>query len=282
MDKLRILTNNVWSCGSNRPWWRERGLDCSSKARAPKFAPLYKETMPDLIGWQESDKDFCEIVPPAMKELGMNFELIPAGCTSILYNKDKLELRESRFCIYPDTMEGFDGVYNEVNTKSYGIGVFKIIESGKHLVFGTTHLWWKSGDPSTSYYCPQADEGREFQINCMLDELEILRKKYNCPAIAVGDLNAEYDSLAVNAVFARGYRHAHDIAKDFADEREGHHFCTPSGYNMYESPKPFKKGIDHIFVKGEPEGSVKRFERYTPEYYMPLSDHFPAFIDLEF
>ena len=29
------------------------------------------------------------------------------------------------------------------------------------------------------------------------------------------------------------------------------------------------------------EGSVKRFERYSPDYYFPISDHSPAFIDLE-
>lgn len=30
------------------------------------------------------------------------------------------------------------------------------------------------------------------------------------------------------------------------------------------------------------EGSVKRFERYSPDYYFPVSDHSPAYIDAEF
>ena len=282
MDKLRIMTNNVWSCGKNQPWWEERGLDCSSAARAPLFPKVYKDTMPDLIGWQEGDAHFRKLVLPGMIELGMNFEIIPAGCTSILYNQDKLELRESHFYIYPDTMEGFESVYNNGNSKSYCIGVFKLKESGKHIIFGSTHLWWKSGNPESKHYCPQADEAREYQMNCMLDTLEALREKYNCPAIAVGDLNALYDSLAVKAAFARGYRHAHDIAVEYADEREGYHYCFPDGYKLYENPKPFEKGIDHILVKGDPDGFVRRFERFTPDYYMPLSDHFPAWIDVEF
>ena len=282
MDKLRIMSNNVWSCGSNPPWWAERGLDGSSKARAPKFAQVYLDTLPDLIGWQESDAYFRELVLPEMTKLGMNFELLSGGCTSILYNKDKLELRESAFFVYPDTMEGFDGVYNAGNGKSYCIGVFKVKESGKHIIFGSTHLWWKSANPNSKFYCPQAHEGREYQMNCMLDALETLRNKYNCPAIAVGDLNAVYDSLAVKAALDRGYNHAHNIAVDFADERDGVHYCFPDGYKPYDNPKPFVQSIDHIFVKGEPEGFVRRFERFTPEYYMPLSDHFPVYIDVEY
>ena len=43
---------------------------------------------------------------------------------------------------------------------------------------------------------------------------------------------------------------------------------------------PFKEAIDHILVKFAPEGFVRRFERYTPDYYLPLSDHSPAFADV--
>ena len=238
--------------------------------------------MPDLIGWQEGDAFFRELVIPEMTKLGMNYNIIPAGCTSILYNKATLELRESHFVIYPDEVPGYEGIFNNVNTKSYCIGVFKVKATGKHIIFGTTHLWWKSGNPDKGSYYPYSNEAREYQINLMLDQLEALREKYDCPAIAVGDLNDVYDSLAVNAAFARGYRHAHDIATEYTDERDGYHYCFPNGYELYENPKTYKEAIDHILVKGEPEGFVKRFERFTPDYYMPLSDHFPAFIDVEY
>ena len=283
MDKLRILSNNVWSSRKNHTWWKEQGLDCSSAARAPKFARVYKELLPDLIGWQEGDEFFRELTPPAMKEAGLtNYEIVTAGCTSIIYNKDKLELRESLFFVYPDTMEGYEGTYNEANSKSYGIGVFKVKESGKHIIFGSTHLWWMSGNPESKYYCHKSDEAREYQVNCMLDAIEALQNKYNCLAIAVGDFNATCDSLAVKSAFARGYRHAHNIATDYADETEGCHFCYPWGYKSEAYTGPFEKSIDHILVKGEPEGFLKRFDRYSPDYYMPLSDHFPVYIDVEY
>ena len=50
MDKLRILTNNVWCCWDNQPWWEERGLNCDSAYRAPGIARVYEELLPDLIG----------------------------------------------------------------------------------------------------------------------------------------------------------------------------------------------------------------------------------------
>ena len=31
----------------------------------------------------------------------------------------------------------------------------------------------------------------------------------------------------------------------------------------------------------EEKGSVKHFERYSPEYYLPISDHSPAYMDIE-
>ena len=149
------------------------------------------------------------------------------------------------------------------------------------IVFATTHLWWMSGDEDHPSFRPHSNEAREYQMNLMLDRVEEFRLKYDCPAVISGDLNDCYDSLAVKAALSRGYRHAHDIAVEYADERNGWHYCFPDGYVEYE-PTPFKEGIDHILVGGEPEGFVKRFERYTPDYYVSLSDHYPVFADVEF
>jgi hypothetical protein len=34
-------------------------------------------------------------------------------------------------------------------------------------------------------------------------------------------------------------------------------------------------------VIGAEDGFVRRFERFSPDYYFPLSDHSPAFADVE-
>ena len=281
MAKLRIMSTNVWRCAENKPWWIERGLDCSSASRAPGIVKAYSETLPDIIGTQECDVIFREHLPKEIAKAGLNYTFVEAGFTSFIYNNDKLELVENEYVIYPESHPEHEGVFNNDNSKSFCLAVFRVKEDGKYIVFAGTHLWWMSGDEGHPSYRPHSHEAREYQMNMMIDHLEKFRQKYNCPAVAVGDINAKYDSLAIKAALTRGYRHAHDIAVEYADERNGWHYCFPDGYVEYE-PTPFKEGIDHILVGGEPEGFVKRFERYTPDYYVSLSDHYPVFADVEF
>ena len=281
MPKLRIMSTNVWRCAENKPWWIERGLDCSSAARAPGIAKAYLETRPDIIGTQECDVIFRKQLPIEVAKLGLNYSFIEAGFTSVLYNNDTLELVEQEYFVYPESIPEYEGVFNNDDSKSFCLAVFRTKKDGKYIVFAGTHLWWMSGDEGHGCYRPHSHEAREFQMNTMVDHLEKFRKKYNCPAVAVGDINATYNSLAIKAALGRGYQHAHDIAVEYADERNGWHYCYPDGYVGYDDPKPFEEGIDHILVAGAPEGFVQRFERYTPEYYLPLSDHFPVFADVE-
>ena len=35
-------------------------------------------------------------------------------------------------------------------------------------------------------------------------------------------------------------------------------------------------------MRNAPDGFVKRFDRYIADSYLPLSDHFPLWIDVEF
>ena len=93
-------------------------------------------------------------------------------------------------------------------------------------------------------------------------------------------MKSPYYSSVVKYAFDRGYKHAHDIAVEYAAADNGYHPCDWAHYEAYE-PKDFKEGIDHIIVKGEPEGFVRTFERYYSDEYLPLSDHFPVWIDVE-
>ena len=112
--------------------------------------------------------------------------------------------------------------------------------------------------------------------------MEEFRAKYgNCPAVIVGDLNADYHAQVVQAAFAAGYVHGHDAAVEYANNEHGYHWCGKDGFVPYV-PQPFDKGIDHILIKGAPEGFVRRFDRTTPEYYLPVSDHSPVWIDVEY
>ena len=136
-----------------------------------------------------------------------------------------------------------------------------------------------SSDPESKHYQPGSDEARTYQLNMAIDHLEELRKKHECPIVIVGDLNAEYTKPAIRNALNRGYEHAHDIATDFSDSDWGYHYCFADGYKPYVKA-PFEKALDHILVKYASKDFVRRFERYTPEYYLPLSDHSPVFVDV--
>ncbi len=286
MSKLRLMSNNIWCCGENEPLWAEKGEDCSAPHRAKGFLRVYKETLPDVIGLQECTAYLADNLMQLFKEDNtLPFALIWGRDTPIIYRTDKFELIESDYLIYPDSVPGYEGVFNNEKTKSYCIAVFKTKEDGKLFIFATTHLWWKTSNPEEarlpSWYQPYSDEAREYQVNILMDRVEQFIEKYNCPAVIVGDFNAVYDSLAVQSAFKRGYVHGHDIATEYKDEKNGHHFCYAEGYDMYENPKTFKEAIDQFLIKGAKDGFVKRFDRYYPEYYMKLSDHFPMWCDVE-
>ena len=281
MANLRIMSNNIWACDVNNEHWAKIGMDCSAKNRAPGFVRLYLETNPDIIGLQECTAKCADYIMQGLRENNANYALLWGRDTPIIYKTDKFELIDSKYCIYNEDIPNLEGSFNNVQTKSYCIAVFRLKENGKLIIFATTHLWWKSSDPSTDYYQPFSDEARTYQLNFLMDETEKFQKKYNCPIIIVGDLNSLYCSEAVQSALKRGYFHAYNIATDYKDETDGQHYCYADGYDMNENPKTFDESIDHILIKNAPDNFVKRFERYAPEYYMPLSDHFPVWIDTE-
>ena len=285
---IRLMTHNIWNRDKNSPAWEEKGFDCSAAVRAPSLLRVWRETQPDVIGCQEASALMADLLKEGMAGEPVDYTLIWGRFTPILYRADKLELVDSEFFTYPDYIEGFEGKFNDARSKAYNIGVFRVKENGELFIFATTHLWWKRSpgegmaEPYPSNCLPHSDEAREYQIELLTAALERFREKYDCPAFLVGDLNTGYESKAVQSAIAKGYRHAHDIATDFAEEAVGYHYCFPDGFKTVYSDRPFKTAIDHILVIGEKEDSVKRFERYSPDYYYPISDHSPAFVDVEF
>ena len=286
METIRLMTNNVWNCDKNKPAWEAKGEDCSAEGRVGGLLRVYRETCPDVIGGQEVSALMADLLKEGFQREQINYTLIWGRYTPILYRADKLELVDSEFGTYPESIKGFEGSFNDKKSKSWNIGVFRVKSSGMIFIFATTHLWWKASpaenDPSPSVNCQiGSDEAREQQIASLVEKVEEYREKYSCPTIIVGDMNCGYGSKAMRFVRSRGFRHAHDIATEYAEEAVGYHYCFADGYKTEYYDKPFEWAIDHIYVKGEKEGSVKCFKRYSPEYYYAVSDHSPAYIDLE-
>lgn len=281
---LRLMTHNVWNRDENLPAWAENGEDCSAAARVDGLVQVYLDTQPDIIGGQEVSALMADLLKEHCHSAGLEYTLIWGRFTPILYRADKFELLDSEFGTYPETIEGYEGSFNDVQSKAWNLGVFREKATGKVFVFATTHLWWKKEGACElgRIYQPHSDEARQMQIAILADKAEQYRKKYNCPVVLLGDLNTGYCTKAVEHLLSKGYRHAYHIATDFAEKSVGYHACTNTGYEKSYSDKPFEDAIDHIYLFGEPEGAVKRFERYSPQYYLPISDHSPAYIDIAF
>ncbi len=280
MVKLRLMSHNQWKNDDNRPDWIAQGIDCSADFRMRGFARVFSETQPDIIGCQEVSGKMADYMIRYSAELGLSYALLWGRDTPIVYRPDKFELVDSVFSLYPDECPGFDGVFNNGHTKSYCIAVFRIKENGKLFIFASTHLWWKSSNPAASNYLEGSDEARAYQMGLVIEQITKLQEKYDCPAVLVGDMNAKVDSLALKRAFDEGFSHGHDLAVEYADETIGHHPCGNSGYGPYRNAG-FDCAIDHVLVRGAADGFVRRFDRYQPEYYLPLSDHAPMFIDVE-
>ena len=281
MGIFRIMSNNIWRCDENNEAWRAMGADCSAEARVPGLFRVYKEVQPDVIGLQECSPHMADLLMRRFAEEKLPYTLLWGKDTPVIYRTDKFELCDAEFSIYPEDIPDYAGCFNNSLTKSYCIAVLRAKESGEKLIFATTHLWWKSSDPESKNYQPYSDEARAVQLNLLMDRLGAVQKEHDCPVMIVGDCNAEYDSLAIRAAFSRGYRHAHDIAAEFQNEMQGMHYCYPDRFDTEPYDWGFERSIDHILVRGEKAGCIRRFDRCAPDYYMPVSDHFPVWVDME-
>ena len=287
METLRLMTHNVWNRDTNSEQWEAIGADCSAQARVPGLLRVYRELLPDVIGGQEVSVLMADLLKEGFQNGEVGYTLIWGRFTPILYRSDRLELIDAEFGTYPENIQGFEGSFNDMRSKSWNLGVFRVKASGNIFIFVTTHLWWKRNPPDESYigkhgYQPWSDEARERQIAAVMEKIVKYRERYGCPVILLGDMNTDYNSKAMRYVRDHGFRHAHDIATEYAEEAVGYHYCFPDGYETKYYDLPFENAIDHIYVMGENEGAVKRFERYSPDYYFPISDHSPAYIDIEF
>ena len=279
-----LMSNNQWKCNNNL--WEAIGDDCSAEARVPGLVKSYLEAAPDVIGLQEVSMKQAQIMMNLMSHVTLEdgteavYEYVSGGDTPIVYRRDKYKLLESGFFRYTEEIPGYEGSFNNGETKSYAWGVFKGREDGKVFALLSTHLWWKSGNPASKSYQAGSNEAREYQISLAADEFQKVIDRYNCPGIIMGDLNATYDSLCLKALFARGWQEVHDIAVGDRDETRGHHFCCKDGYGRRDDGGKFPQAIDHILIKNQGDAVVNHFRRIDPEWFDKLSDHYPLYIDI--
>ena len=283
---VRLMTHNVWECDDNSPKWKEAGNDCSAETRTQGFLRLYDETCPDVVGFQEMTSRMISYMSQELINRNKKYTFIWGGYAPIMYNSEKFELIDSEWELYPEQIEGLGGPFNNDKRKSWIVAVFRIKENGKIFAYATTHLWWKRNPAKEEEIGqwnvqPNSNEARAWQMELLMSKLEKYSKKYDCPMILTGDMNTPFNSKPIKTAIANGFLPARDLATDFADNTMGYHYCYPDRYETFYYDAPFEAAIDHVMVKNVKEKSIKNFVRYSPDYYFPLSDHSPAYIDIE-
>lgn len=278
------MSQNQWNWTENLHAWEEKGLDCSAKQRMKGHVKVFKELMPDIVGGQEVNATMQEYLKFYCMDENLPYTLIWGNYTPLIYRADKFILLDTEYIIFPETVKDYEGSFNDGKSKACNLGVFQSKEDGKTFIFATTHLWWMQGtDPSEKYYQAGSEQVRTMQIDLAIQLINKYQKKYDsCPVFFVGDMNDGYCSEAIqHALKEHGFLHAHDVAEEFAYEGDGYNNCGLKGPGTKWQDLPFQDAIDHILVRDIKKDCVRRFDRYTPEYYLCLSDHAPVFVDIE-
>lgn len=280
-----LMSNNQWKCDSNKEAWIKMGEDCSAEGRVGGLVRAYTEIMPDVLGLQEVSEHMAGLMMQKLAHIDLGdgqvarYSYISGADTPIVYRSDKLKLLESGFFLYSEHIDGFEGSFNNHESKSYCFGVFEDRTTAKRFALLTTHLWWKSSRPGAKNYQANSNEARAFQIGLASARMDEIIAKYNCPCIMMGDFNASIDSLCLDRARAEGWTEVYDLCVGDRDETRGHHPCGSDGYARGDAGL-FRQAIDHIMVKNGEGTTVNYFRRLTPEWFDKISDHYPLYIDL--
>ncbi|MBQ9889274.1 MAG: hypothetical protein IJM41_08535 [Bacteroidales bacterium] len=278
---LRIFDDNVWRYDNeNVPEaWIPLDVDPRDSVRSIGFAKLVADYAPDIVTLQEYSGHLNKYLGPKLQALGFTNAYEQGdnwNFTPIFYDSTAVQLLKVNYNLYrPAT-------YCDVFTKSYTSAVFRNKSDGKVFALLNTHLWYKQDN-----VMPGSTMARASQVMLMMAEAELLKSKYECPVFLVGDLNSYENTLPIRLLLDTGYVPCYKAATVFGDNQNGHHLCKVSGYGVESNrPSPFRAegALDHFFIYnavGDAKADVLVYYCITDAYTLPLTDHYPNYVDVK-
>lgn len=180
-----------------------------------------------------------------------------AMCTTIMYNKTKLELVHNEIVAYSQDY------YGDLQGMRYvSAAVFKIKSSGQKFIFTSTHPESQTDE--------RAIEIRKKQMGELATVLNRLKQEYSCPIVAGGDYNATYNEESLSIL-----RSAVNI--DCATENKTVRTGVPGGFNINGTTD---KGIDFLFYTND--AKCKYFALIEDYAVKCASDHRTIIADIDF
>lgn len=297
--KIRVMSYNVLSNDwNNKP--QMHGYDAHNEkypagvndGRDDQNKRTLLAFMPDVIGVQEFDDEFYDVMKKYHKEEdyfpyrivnenekqyrlnGQNQTIY----TTLMYNEDRVTLHYWKHT-------RFETADTNVNCRSYTYALFTLNETGEEFVVVSSH--WNHLDSSK----PDTPTREQEQAIETANVYKGLEEKYDCPIIAVGDMNQidSHPSIAT-LVDESGFVDAKYSARNRGICCDTYHI----GNGETTEPQKWYRGIDSVLPElintDEARDHIYLSKNVTSKYYTTVttedalnsSDHMPIFADLSF
>lgn len=227
---------------------------------------MLKETMPDVVGFQEVQMgDQWPFFRDGMHEshdgyaIGRRDGNVKGETSGFLYNRKKLTLLEHGTFWLSETPEEPSLSFDEKYYRSATWGVFKVAKSNKHFLYVNTHmgLTYKS-------------QVEGFKV--ILDKLPELNP-HGYPVVITGDFNVPVNHDA----FAQA-RETMNNALDVAMQKVNADAPT---YNAWGNESKYVI-IDHIWLSRDIRCLVYVTDNKAYDGHQFISDHYPVIAELKF
>ena len=258
---MRIMTLNMMAeyyaikaYGGNvlSPQYRFEALEAILAAYSPdvigmqECSPLWREIMATRL-----DRNVWDIIDPGRSD-GSN------GETIIVYNKQRLTLKDSGVIAYPASKDTTRMVYGHFALKSNTECEFVLLNS---------HWSWSDSQVADEQMRTMAQKAKE-----------LMSSKGDIPVFCTGDFNTKWNSERYQAFCQNsGLVDSFNTAKT-----SGNTVNEIAGYGNPgdESRKNnlYQNVVDHIFCPSYV--SVHRYETVIDNRYVDLSDHAPRYADV--
>lgn len=279
---MRIMTNNIWGDYFGN----------EVESRQDNLFAVYEKYSPDILGFQEVTESWHKSA--LFEKLEENYHLIGIEKYN-WYNFVPIAVKKSLEVI----SFGFERLHGASDkSKSICYVVAENKDTGNRIAVCNTHFWWMQGNEcerdkrmlknavgeKIAYQSPEEHNALRTknakQLAMLMAEL---KEKFNCPVIAMGDMNTTISSDVFRVYEERGISHFFDKAKerDTVCSVHGNPLRGEDGkFHGKKTTEDYTSSIDHIIGLGNGY-NVLCYRVIEDKEALDATDHSPVYADID-